>query len=42
LLNVMLDIGPGFVGKDEHRKATADLDAITIPEGGASARFEAI
>jgi hypothetical protein len=42
LLNAMLDMGPCCVGKDEHREAIADLDAITIPEGGASARFEAI
>ena len=42
MLRAMLDMGPCCVGKDEHCEAIADLDAITIPDGGASARFEAI
>ena len=42
LLDAMHDMGPDFFGRDEHRQAIAELDAITIPGGGASARFEDI
>src|ERR1035437_7761844 len=42
LLDAMYEMGPDFFGKVEHRQAIAELDAITIPEGGASARFATI
>lgn len=42
LLDAMHDMGLDFFGKDEHHEAIAELDAITIRDGGASARFEDI
>ncbi len=42
LLDAMADMSLDFFNTDEHSQAIADLDAITIPEGSASARFEAI